>query len=155
MLKIRQRTVDIHQYINNIPAPFRDKFLERKKAYKIKFDVVNKLKSFAKDYTVVAFSAEWCKDCVANIPVLALISELTGLEVRVFGSLKRDPLNTNRKWSIPPSPPEVETFHVNKIPYILVLNVKGEKLGEIIEGPRDGLTLEEELLKIIFDAHKV
>jgi thiol-disulfide isomerase/thioredoxin len=50
---------------------------------------INKLESFANNYVIVAFSAEWCKDCAANIPVLALISESTGLEVRIFGGLKK------------------------------------------------------------------
>lgn len=135
---------------------FKDKFLERKRTYQLKTDVLNELKKHAADYVLVAFSAEWCKDCAANIPILALLSEATGFEVRVFGGLKRDPLNPSRKWSIPPSPPEVETFHVNKIPHILIFNKKGERVGEIIENPREGLTLEEEILKIVSeDAKKV
>lgn len=149
MLRLRQRTVDVNQYINSILPPFRDKFLEQKRTYQLKGSVVNKLRSFAADHIIVAFSAEWCKDCAANIPILALISEATGLEVRVFGGLKRDPLNPGRKWSIPPSPPEVEAFHVDKIPHILIFNTKGEKIGEIVENPREGLTLEEEILKMI------
>lgn len=146
---LRQRAVNINRYIDSIPSPFKEKFLEHKKVYKIKTDVIEKLKPLAEDYVIVVFSAEWCKDCAANIPILALISEATGLEVMVFGGLKRDPLNPNRKWSVPPSPPEVEIFHVDKIPYILVLSAEGEKIGEIIENPRKGLTLEEEIFEII------
>lgn len=149
LLKLRQRTVDVNQYIDGMSPPFKDKFLERKRVYKLKADVVSKLRDHAEDYVIVAFSAEWCKDCAANIPILALISEATGIEVRVFGGLKRDPLSRGRKWGVPPSPPEVEAFHVDKIPYILILNSKGEKVGEIVENPRKGLTLEEEILQII------
>jgi hypothetical protein len=153
LLEIRRQTTDVNNYIDGISKPFRGKFLERKKEYKLKASVVGRLKNFAKNYMIVAFSAEWCKDCAVNIPVLALLSETTGLEVRVFGGLKRDPLNPKRKWSIPPSPPEVETFHVDKIPYILIFNSEGEKVGEIVENPREGLTLEEEILKIISEGH--
>jgi thiol-disulfide isomerase/thioredoxin len=152
--EIRQRTVSVNHYMNSIKEPFREKFLERKKVYKLKVDVLRKLRNFANDYVIVAFSAEWCKDCAANIPILALLSEATGLEVRVFGGLKRNPLNPNKKWSIPPSPPEVETFCVDKIPYILVFNKKGEKVGEIVENPEKGLTLEEEILKIVLENAK-
>lgn len=121
--------------------------------YKLKVNVLRKLRNFANDYVIVVFSAEWCKDCAANIPILALISEATGLEVRVFRGLKRNPLNPNKKWSIPPSP-EVETFRVDKIPYILIFNKKGEKVGEIVENPEKGLTLEEEILKIVLENAK-
>jgi hypothetical protein len=97
---------------------------------------------------VVAFSAEWCKDCAVNIPVLALISEATGLEVRIFGGLKKDPLSHTRKWRIPPSPPEVEMFHVDKIPLIILFDKEGKEVGKIIENPREKPTLEEELIII-------
>lgn len=147
--EIRRKTVNIKYYLDNLSEPFREKFLTRKKEYTLHPSVVGKLKNFAKNYVIVAFSAEWCKDCAANIPVLALLSEATGLEVRIFGGLKRDPLNSKRKWSIPPSPPEVETFNVNRVPYILIFNSRGAKIGEIIENPRKGLTLEEEILQII------
>lgn len=149
LLEIRRKTVEARHYINNISQPFREKFLEQEKAYSLDPSFLAELKKFAKNYVVVAFSAEWCKDCAANIPVLALLSEKTGLEVRVFGGLKRDPLNPARKWSIPPSPQEVETFHVDKIPYILIFNSQGEKIGEIVENPKEGLTLEREILQII------
>lgn len=150
--RLRQRTVDVNQYIDSISPQYKDKFLKRKKAYKLRVDVVNNLKNLVNNYVLVVFSAEWCKDCAANIPVLALLSEATGLEVRVFGGLKRDPLNPNKKWSVPPSPPEVETFHIDKIPHILIFNINGEKVGEIIENPKEGLTLEEEIFKVMSKA---
>jgi thiol-disulfide isomerase/thioredoxin len=150
--EIRQKTVPVNQYIESIGEPFHQRFLERKITYQLNNEAVKKLKNFASGIVVVAFSAEWCKDCAANIPVLALISEATGLEVRVFGGLKRDPLNPIRKWSIPPSPPEVEKFHVDKIPLILIFNKEGMELGRIVENPKEGLTLEEEILQIVLES---
>lgn len=146
------KTVPVNQYITSIDEPFRAKFLERKKAYKLNLEAVDKLKSLVNNIVVVAFSAEWCKDCAANIPVLASLSEATGLEVRIFGGLKKNPLNPKRKWSIPPSPQEVEKFQVDKIPLILVFNKEGTELGRIVENPKEGLTLEEEFLRIILKA---
>jgi len=64
----------------------------------------------------------------------------------------KDPLNPTQKWRIPPSPPEVETFHVNKIPLIMVLDKRGREIGRIVENPRRGFSLEEEILNIISKA---
>ncbi len=150
--EIRKKTVLVNHYINNLEQPFREKFLMRKQTYKLKKEVINQLKKFADKYIIVAFSAEWCKDCTANIPVLALFSKATGLEIRIFGGLKKDLLSQTSKWRVPPSPPEVKTFNVDKIPLIIVFNMEGKELGRIIENPQES-SLEEELLKIILGRH--
>ncbi len=101
---------------------------------------------------IVVFSAEWCKDCAANVPVLALLAEKTGVKVRVFGGLKTDPLNPKERWRIPPSPPEVKTFNVQKTPHIIMFDKQGKQLGTIIENPKPENTLEEEILHIMKQA---
>ena len=146
--EIRKKTVSVEQYLDSLEEPFRERFLTRKQTYTLNQEAVNQLKKVEDKYVIVAFSAEWCKDCAANIPVLALISEATGLEVRIFGGLKKDPLSHARKWRIPPSPPEVEMFHVDKIPLIIVFDKEGKEVGKIIENPREKPTLEEELVII-------
>jgi len=151
--EVRKKTVSASQYMHGLKHPFKEKFVTRKQTYQLKKETVNQLRKFANNYYIVAFSAEWCKDCAGNIPVLALISEATGLEVRIFGSLKKDPLSHTKKWKIPPSPPEAETFNVDKIPLIMVFDKKGEEIGKIIENPREEPTLEEELLSIILRRH--
>ncbi|NWF87292.1 thioredoxin family protein [Candidatus Bathyarchaeota archaeon] len=148
LTEIEKRTVSVNQYINSLEQPFRQKFLTRKQTYQLKQEIITQLKKLANKYVIVAFSAEWCKDCTANIPVLALISEATGIDVRIFGGLKKDPLNMEKKWRIPPSPPEVKTFQVNNIPLILLFDREGNEIGRIIENPQEP-TLEEELLKVI------
>lgn len=152
LAEIRKRTVSVNEYLNSLGEPFREKFFTRKQTYKLNQEVITQLKKFADKFVVVAFSAEWCKDCAANIPVLALISEETGLEVRVFGGLMKDPLSHIRKWRIPPSPPEVETFRVDKIPLIILFSKEGKEVGKIIENPLKP-TLEEELLTVISEKH--
>jgi hypothetical protein len=147
--EIRTRTVSISQYMESLEEPYREKFSSRKQEYQLNWESVSRLKRFAEDCIVVAFSAEWCKDCTANIPVLALIHEATGLEVRIFGNIKKDPLSATRKWRIPPSPPEVETFKIDKLPTILVFNKQGKEMGKIIENPTNMPTLEQELEAII------
>jgi len=125
------------------------RFAECKSTYKLNKETVEKIKAYASSAVVVVFSAEWCPDCFRNVPVLSLISEETGLKVRVFGHLMRNVKDPDEKWAIPPSPPEVKAFNVIKVPLITVLNKEGEKLGEIIENPPEGQTLERGLLDIL------
>jgi thiol-disulfide isomerase/thioredoxin len=148
--EIRKKTVSASKYIDSLKSPFREKFLTRKHTYKLNQEAIANIKEFADKYLIVAFSAEWCKDCTANIPVLALLCEETGLEVRVFGGLMKDPLSHERKWRVPPSPPEVEIFNVDKIPLMILLDKEGREIGRIVENPHEP-TLEEELLKIILE----
>jgi thiol-disulfide isomerase/thioredoxin len=148
--EIRKRTVSASEYLDSLKSPFREKFLTRKHTYKLNQEAIANIKEFADKYLIVAFSAEWCKDCTANIPVLALLCEETGLEVRVFGGLMKDPLSHERKWRIPPSPSEVEIFNVDKIPLMILFDKEGREIGRIVENPHEP-TLEEELLKIILE----
>ncbi|MBX5328533.1 MAG: thioredoxin family protein [Candidatus Bathyarchaeota archaeon] len=150
LAEIRKRTISVNEYLDSLGEPFREKFFTRKRTYRLNQEMIIQLKKFADNFVVVAFSAEWCKDCAANIPVLALISEATGLEVRIFGGLMKDPLSHTIKWRIPPSPPEVETFKVDKIPLIILFSKEGKEVGKIIENPQKP-TLEEELLTFILE----
>lgn len=117
--------------------------------YQIKREVVEEIKQYAKNFWILAFSAEWCRDCAENIPVLQLISEKAGLVVRIFGGLKKDPLNPSQKWRIPPSPPEVKLFNVDKIPLIIIFNEQTGEVGRIVEHPPEGLSLEEAILQLM------
>jgi hypothetical protein len=153
--EIRMKTVSVADYINNLEEPFIEKFLARKKTYQPNQEAVSKLRAYAGRYLVIVFSAGWCKDCAVNIPVLAVINEASGLEVRVFGGLKRDPLGRGQKWRIPPSPREVETLNVDKIPVMVVVDREGRETGRIVENPAHQPTLEQELREIIesHDSH--
>jgi len=88
-----------------------------------------------------------------NIPILALIAEELDFEIRVYGDLMTDPLNPNRRWRIPPSPPEVEEYNIEKSPTIILFDRKGNEVGRITENPEIMPTLEEELLEIISYQH--
>jgi hypothetical protein len=147
--EIRKKTVSVDQYIDSLEQPFKEKFLNRKQAYKLQPQAVDQLRYVAKKYVAIAFSAAWCKDCAENIPVLSLLSEAIGLEVRVFGGLMKDPLSHVCKWRIPPSPPEVITFQVDKIPLIIIVDLYGKEIGRVIESPKRWPTLEQELYEII------
>jgi thiol-disulfide isomerase/thioredoxin len=147
--ELERRTISVKDYIRYMNNPFRGRFLERMKTYSLNEDVVKELKKYMDKIFVVVFSAEWCKDCAANVPVLALLADKTGLKVRVFGGLKKDPLNPDEKWRIPPSPPEVREFKVKRTPHIVIFHVNGRELGKIIENPTPNKTMEEEILQLV------
>jgi thiol-disulfide isomerase/thioredoxin len=146
--KLRKGSESVRDYVAE-PSKAKDTFHKRRAEYELDAAVVKKLKKRAKEYTVIVFSAEWCPDCMRNVPVLDMIAEATGLEVRAFGHIMRDAKSNTRKWAVPPSPPEVDEFKVDKIPYMVVLKKNGEKAGEIIENPPAGVTLEQAILNII------
>ena len=147
--EIRKKTVSVGQYIDSLEQPFKEKFLNRKQTYRLQAQVVDQLRNLAEKYVAIVFSAAWCKDCTESIPILSLLSEATGLEVRVFGGLMKDPLSQVCKWRIPPSPPEVITFEVDKIPLIIIVDLYGKEIGRIVESPKRMPTLEQELYEII------
>jgi hypothetical protein len=124
----------------------RPKYEARRAEYTVNQVVLESLKEYAKRYIVVAIGADWCKDCVTNIPVLDLIHEATGLPVYILGGVKTDPLDPNRQWAVPPSPPEVDSLNIKAIPTMLVYTKDGKEIGRIIENPSLKPSLEEELL---------
>jgi hypothetical protein len=152
---IERKTLSVGPYLDSLEPPFREKFLERKQTYTLNQEAANQLRRVRNKNMAIAFSAQWCKDCASNIPVLALISETTGLEVRIFGGLKKDPLSQTKKWRVPPSPPEVETFNVDKIPLIIVFDKDGKEVGRIVENPKLTPTLEEEIVKIVLEQERI
>jgi len=144
-----RRTVSVKDYITYMNDPFRGRFLERMKAYSLNEEIVEEFKKYVDKTFLVVFSAEWCKDCAANVPVLALLADKTGVKVRVFGGLKKDLLNPNEKWRIPPSPPELREFKVERTPHIVIFHINGRQLGKIVEKPAPNKTLEEEILQLV------
>jgi hypothetical protein len=147
--EIRTSTVSATDYINSLEEPFKEKFLTRKQTYQPNQEAISQLKASAGKYIIIVFSAGWCKDCAVHVPVLAVINAVTGLEVRIFGGLKKDPLSQGCKWRIPPSPEGVKTFNVDKIPLIVIVDMEGREIGRIVENPARQHTLEQELCEII------
>ena len=146
--KLDQNSEDVKKYIESSreKAP---QFMERYQSYELEKEMETKLKCHSHKNTIYAFSAEWCPDCYIHIPVLAHIQEKTGLKTRVFGHLMRDAKSSSRRWRIPPSPDEVELFDLVKIPSMYIIDNEGNKVGEIIERPSEGVTLERAVLDIL------
>ena len=140
------RADTIETYMHKCSIDCRSKYKARRSGYSPKPKVLESIKRLADQFLVVAIGADWCKDCITNIPVLDLIHETTGLPVYILGGAKTDPLNPNRQWAVPPSPPEVDTLNIKAIPTILIYTLDGREIGRIIENPSIKPTLEEELL---------
>ena len=128
-----------------------DLFREFYKDYKVDPKVVDYLKTWSDKITIVVLSASWCKDCRFAIPVLRHLQEEIGIEVRVFGHIKTDPLNPDRQWAIPPSPPETDEWNVKAIPWIVIFNKDGKELATIIEKAETQPTLEAEIAHVLSD----
>lgn len=116
-----RRTVSVDNYLNGLTAPFPNKFLERKRTYKLDEEAVHRLKDYAKDMVIVVFSSSKPKQAHWQHSLYTIQPKKTGMKVRVFGCLKTDPSNPNERWRIPPSPPEVETFNVHQSPQIIII----------------------------------
>ncbi len=109
---------------------------------------IEELKNYRDQVFVVVFTAEWCNNCATNFPILALFTNECGLRVRVFSGLKRDVLNPKVTWRVPPSPPDLDKFGVEKIPHMSVRDMNGKELGRIIENPDLGMSVEEEIVHL-------
>jgi thiol-disulfide isomerase/thioredoxin len=147
--KMLTRAVPVQKYLSSLPEADRSKYEDRRKSYIPKQEALEKLRRYASKFIVVAIGASWCKDCVLHLPVLGIIAEATGLRVEVFGGVKSDPLNPSRRWAVPPSPPEVITLAIDRIPTMIVYTRDGKEVSRIVEHPHIKPTLEEELLHIL------
>ena len=151
MIKYEEMCVNsepINQYLENTLKK-TNKFQERYNSYKTDKKIIEKLKKYAGDVRIYCFSAEWCPDCIRNVPALAHISSETGIEARVFGHLMRDAKNSTRIWACPPSPMEVNMFQIKRIPTFIIVKKGGVEIGRVIEDPPEGKPLEEAILDLL------
>jgi thiol-disulfide isomerase/thioredoxin len=146
---IRKRSKSVRDYISSLDDKLKDIQLEEYRNYNLDGNVIRELQDYADRITIVNIGASWCKDCRKAIPVLMKLEEEIGLEIHVFGSVKTAPLDPNRQWAVPPSPPEVEEWGVTAIPWIEIFDKEGNKIGTIIEKPKHESTLEAEILYMI------
>ncbi len=146
---IRKRSKTLDEYIEGHHGKDKDILLEGLQEYSLDTSALRDLEKIAQDTICVVFSAPWCGDCKRAIPVLKLIEENTGMEVRVFGEIKTAPLDPEHQWKIPPSPPEMEEWGVTHIPWIAFFDKDGEKIGTIVEKPQVKETLEEEIVYVL------
>ncbi|MGY5874848.1 MAG: thioredoxin family protein [Candidatus Thorarchaeota archaeon] len=146
---IRSRTTSATVYIDSMDGKEGDMFRDFYDQYKLNMTVVDDLREFVKDITIVVMSAKWCGDCKFAIPVLKHLEEEIGLEVLSFANIKTAPLDPDHQWKIPPSPQEMEDWNIIAIPWIVIFSKEGKEMGTIIEKPTVKPTLEEEILHVL------
>ncbi len=146
---IRERTVSATEYVESMDGKEGDMFREAYRQYRLDPATVEELRPLADDIVVVVISAKWCKDCRNAVPVLRHLEETLGIEVRVFGNVKTAPLDPDHQWKVPPSPPEMEDWGVTRIPWIVLFDRQGNRLGTIVERPAVMPTLEAEILHLL------
>lgn len=120
-------------------------------------DKINKILETKRDgLKILALGAEWCPDCNRNIPrLIKIIKILDNKEITfkiLYGIMKNAFHKPNEPiWHKKRSPKEAVNpkFNLKAIPTIYFFNKKGNFLGVIIENPKDGSTLEEDILEIL------
>ena len=146
---IRARTMTVKEYIDSADEKNRELLIEMYNSYNLKLDVLDELRPIIKDVTVVVLSALWCKDCKNAMPVLLHLEEKIGMDIRMFGGIKTAPLDPDRQWAVPPSPPEIDDWKVKAIPWFEFFDKKGNRVATLIEKPTVKETLEEEILYVL------
>lgn len=146
---IRSRTTNVRDYIDGLKDKDKEKFIEVYNTYKLDTGVVDELREALKDLTIVVFSAAWCGDCKRAMPVMQQLEEQLGLEVLIFSKIKTAPLDPDRQWAVPPSPPEINEWGVTAIPWFNFYDTDGNLVGTLIEKPTVKDTLEAEILHIL------
>ncbi|MFX0098203.1 MAG: TlpA family protein disulfide reductase [Candidatus Hodarchaeota archaeon] len=138
-------------YITNIDiAQYQVKFSEKLSTSRIRPDIASKLGQVVLENKLkfLVFSADWCKDSQEVLPLLAKIYQVTKIPMKILGGIKKN-LNPPPSWKVPPSPPEVLEYNVEKLPCILVLDKGSCEIARVYEQPPPGKSLEKHLLEVI------
>ena len=146
---IRSRASTVRGYVDALGDKDKDLILEVYEEYRMNKEALEELKDIMKGMRVVVFSAPWCGDCKRAMPVMLHLEEKLDIEVMVFGSVKTAPLDPQKQWAVPPSPPEINEWGVKAIPWFVFFDESGKEVGILIEKPTEKDTLEEEILHIL------
>lgn len=136
-------------YIESMNPRYSRRYQRTRESYQLDKDAAEKLKEYADSYTVVVLFADWCGDARKAVPVLSLLEEEVGFEVRALGGMEKPRKPSNKHWAVPPSPKEVDTFGITSSPTIIIFDDEGEEVGRIKTKPRMTPTIEEEIVTII------
>ncbi|MBN2230135.1 MAG: thioredoxin family protein [Candidatus Thorarchaeota archaeon] len=149
---IQNDAIGCTEYIESMTQMYRGGFLRQKQEYSPKQEILDRLKTYSNDFTIVAVFADWCGDARRAIPVLALVEEYTGKKITALGGMTKPSYGSSKFWAVPPSPQEVDTFEITSSPTILIFNKEGKEIGRIKTKQKMTPTIEEEVLKIIEDS---
>lgn len=125
-----------------------------RESYQLNENIVEELKKYADSYTLIVVFADWCGDARKAVPVLSLLEDEAGIEIKALGGMEKPRRPSNKHWAVPPSPEEVDTFGITSSPTIIIFDEDGEEVGRIKTRPKMTPTIEEEILAIIENDRK-
>ncbi|MHA1187523.1 MAG: thioredoxin family protein [Candidatus Heimdallarchaeota archaeon] len=148
--KLYENGKNVDEVIESFNCKTADDIRNNCENYEPNHDVVKELVAKAKGYTIVVFSADWCKDCKINVGPFAKIVQLyPEIDAIFFKGIKTAPMDPDIKWKVPPSPPEVNDFDLQRLPTFFILDSEGYVKTILLENPKTKPTVEEELLYLI------
>jgi len=129
---------------------YRQMFKDTVKETQVKEDIITQIAEIVKSKNVAIriFVADWCKDTRNAFPAIShIVNQIPEIDLTLLHGIKNDPFDKNVRWKVPPSPPEVDTFDLRKIPTLIIFDkTSGEEVGRMIERPEATETVEEEIL---------
>ena len=152
---------DITSQVMN-PQKYMKKSSEKKEVletyenYKPNKVAIKKIKDYLlknkEELKFFAIGAIWCPDCNENIPrMIKILEEFEDIEFKILYGVKVDVYKKKNKakvmWNSEKSPQEAVNpkFELLKIPTIYIFNQEGKYVNRIVENPREGSTLEEDI----------
>jgi thiol-disulfide isomerase/thioredoxin len=139
---------------------YKKKIKETYNSYEPKSRLIYQIKEIIKKNNeklkIVVLGADWCPDCVKNIPLMIKIIKLMNdkiVDMKILYGIMVNALHKPGEpiWHNKRSPPEATNpkFNLTAIPTFYFFNKRGNLVGIIIERPKAGSTLEEEILEIL------
>jgi thiol-disulfide isomerase/thioredoxin len=153
---LKSETMNSKEYLEN-SKPIA---LQNYEDYVPKIEVIDEIRKIIDEKEEViktlVIGADWCPDCNVNTPKMIQVrdklnNEKIGLKILYGVKVKAIRKKGERYWHPTQSPPEATDpkFDLNKIPTIYFFNKEGTYLGRIVENPRAGSTIEEDMLEIL------
>jgi thiol-disulfide isomerase/thioredoxin len=137
LVNVGARPEDYLQKIDGTPKASAWKL--RLNSYSPSSEAVRGLSKIKEKFTIISFSAHWCKDCIQNIP--ALMKSLNNAKNSNIQLTMID-IDANKKIA--------QEADVRAIPTIIAYNAQGTEVARIVENPSKGFgTIEDELLSIL------
>lgn len=145
------------------PQEYMKKFSEKKEVletyenYTTDKRAIEKIKNYLlknkEKIKLFAIGAIWCPDCNRDLPrMIKILEEFEDIEFRILYGVKVDAYKKKNKesiaWNAEKSPQEATNpkFNLLKIPTIYIFNREGRFINCIVENPREGSTLEEDIV---------
>ncbi len=130
---------DLFDYINEVKVQKPRQAMKRRLQECIPNQgSVDKLERIDEKFYLIIFSADWCSDCVAYVPVLAKTLVMAKNNMLMARVVDYDGYRDM-----------AEEYNVRAIPTIIVFDKGWKEVGRFVETPRRFGTVEEELCAIL------